>query len=292
MSGSAPARPGLLAVPGDAPTVLAGAPHRLRGRLSLVNPTGSSVRLGRGRLRSQSAEAALAAPPGKGGGALTDRVPSISVRAGGSRSVPLSLSLNPHLPPGEYRGVLEFGAWEQAVILHVTELVRLTVSPNQLVIENRPGRVQRRVVFSNDGNVPLTIGDLGPVVLDDEQLQCRALRAALAAGAREARGLDDLVMELARQAQAALAQAGFLGLRNPQGPVTLQPQEIRPVELEIRVPDKLDRHTRYSGALPIYTTDLSFLVVPAQTSVGATPEASGKRTRRAGARPRTARRSS
>jgi hypothetical protein len=289
VSGPAPGEPSLLAVPGDAPTVLAGTPDRLRGRLSLRNPTGARVRLGRGRLRSPSAEAALAVPPGAAGGTLTDRIASVSVRAGGARSVPLSLSLDPHLPPGEYQGVLEFGAWERAVVLHVTESVRLTVSPSQLVIENRPGTIRRRVVVGNDGNVPLTVGDLGPVVLDDEQLQCRVLRATVAAGAREARTVDDLVIELARQAQTALAQAGFLGLRNPQGPFVLQPQEVRPVDLEIRVPDGLDRHTRYSGTLPIYTTDLSFLIVPAPDARrrGA-PEASGKRTttRGTGTRPK------
>ena len=288
MAGPASARPSVQAVPGDGPTVLAGAPDRLRGRLSLVNPTGERVRLGRGRLRSRSAEAALAVSPEESGGPLTDRVASISVRAGGTRSVPLSLSLSPHLPPGEYQGVLEFGGWEREVILHVTESVRLTVAPSQLVIENRPGTVRRRVVFGNDGNVPLTIGDLGPVVLDDERLQCRVLRSTLAAGAREAQGLDDLVVELARQAQAALDRAGFLGLGTPQGPVVLQPQEVRPVELEIRVPDRLDRHTRYNGTLPIYTTDLSFLVVPAPRArrSGAREAGAKRTTRRASARPK------
>lgn len=288
MSGSAPELPSPLGAPGQEPIVLAGEPNRLRGRLSLFNPTASRVRLRGGRLRSQSAQAALAVSAGEAGGALIDRIGSISVRPGEARSVPLSVSLSPHLPPGEYHGELEFGAWKHAVILHVTESVRLTVSPSLLVIQNRPGTIQRRVVFSNDGNIPLTIGDLGPVVLDDEQLECRVLRAALAAGAPEGRGLDDFVVEIARQAQMALERTGFLGIRNKQGPVVLEPQQTRPVELEIRVPDRLDRHTRYSGTLPVYTTDLGFLLVPAPDARERdATAASGKRsTRRTGTRPK------
>lgn len=289
MTGSGPEIPRLLGLSGEQPVVLAGEPDRLQGRLSLFNPTDSRVRLRGGRLRSQSAEAVLAVAAGEASGALLDRVGSISVRPGEARSVPLSLSLSSHLPPGEYHGVLEFGAWQQAVVCHVTEAVRLLVSPSELVIENRPGTIERRVVFSNDGNVPLTIGDLGPVVLDDERLQCRVLRATLAAGMAEARGLDDFVVELARQTHTALEQTGFLRIRNRQGPIVLEPREVRPIDLEIGVPDRLDRHTRYSGTLPVYTTDLSFLLVPApHTRKRGSPETGARRSaRRTGTRPKS-----
>jgi hypothetical protein len=37
---------------------------------------------------------------------------------------------------------------------------------------------------------------------------------------------------------------------------------VRPVDLEIRVPESLDRRARYTGVVALYTSNLEFLIVP------------------------------
>ena len=53
----------------------------------------------------------------------------------------------------------------------------------------------------------------------------------------------------------------MLRVHNPT-PLALAPGDVRAVELEIRVPDGLDKRTRYLGSAALYTTDLEFVVVP------------------------------
>jgi hypothetical protein len=150
------------------------------------------------------------------------------------------------------------------VVLFVTEVVDLALSPQELVIENRPDQaVTKRVVFRNLGNVPLTVGQVGAIPLDDELLQCRTGRAAVISGGDSIAGLDDYYAEVIRQTKTALEHTSFLRVRNTAGAVVLEPGEVRPIDLEIRVPKGLEKRTRYRGAAVFYTTDLEFVIVPA-----------------------------
>jgi hypothetical protein len=190
---------------------------------------------------------------------------SIVLRPGQQRSLPIQMSLNPHTPPGEYRATLEAGGRSREVIIHITEYVLLDISPSELVLENVPdARYTKRVVFTNRGNTPLQIGELGAVPLDDERFDCRMLRAALEAVGDETHPLEEYVAEIARQSRDILQRAGHLRVKNTSGPFELQPGEIHPVDLEIQIPSTLEKRTRYTGTVAIYTNDLDFVVVPAQ----------------------------
>jgi hypothetical protein len=118
------------------------------------------------------------------------------------------------------------------------------------------------VVFSNLGNVPLSIGEIGAVVLDEEALNCRAGRAAVMNTGEKDQGLDEFLAEYVRQTKVALAQSGLLRVHNTAGPFTLAPGEVRAVDLEIRVPDKLEPRSRYQGAVPLYTSTLDIVLTP------------------------------
>jgi hypothetical protein len=193
---------------------------------------------------------------------------SIVLRPGQQRSLPIQMSLNPHTPPGEYRALLEAGGRSRDVIIHVTEFVMLDISPGELVLENIPdARYVKRVVFTNRGNTPVQIGDFGAVPLDDERFDCRMLRAALKAVGDETHPLEEYVAEIARQSRDILQKAGHLRVKNTTGAFELAPGEIRPVDLEILIPGSLDRRTRYTGTVAIYTSDLDFVIVPAQGQV-------------------------
>jgi len=76
--------------------------------------------------------------------------------------------------------------------------------------------------------------------------------------------LDELVAELARAGTAPrlLREAGTLRVHGDTGPAALEPGEVRVVDLVIDVPEGLAAGARYVGRLPIYTSDLEFVVVP------------------------------
>jgi hypothetical protein len=253
----------VLAHSADEPIILVGPPHALQGELLLHNPGENKLVLRDARLRAEAPKEAKARLP-----ALPDfALRRIVLRPGELRRVPLRIPLSAHTPPGEYHGLVEVAGRTRDVVVHVTEVVRLDIAPGQIVVENQPGATMvKRAVFTNAGNVPLAIGDIGPVPLDETLLECRTGRAAIAAVADRMSSLDDYYAEVVRQTKTALEQTGHLRVHLTAGQVTLAPGEVRPVEVEIRVPDKLDRRARYLGVAALYTSNWEFLLVPTHTA--------------------------
>jgi hypothetical protein len=245
--------------PADEPLVLFGEPSQLEGELRLRNPTGEKLILRDVRVHSDL----LAGPHDKDTtGQQTLR--RVILRPGLAKQVPLQLQVSPHTPPGEYRGAVEANGQRRELILHVTESLSLVLSPWQLVVENLPGeRISKQVVFSNLGNVPVSIGQAWQVVLDEENLNCLTGRAAVAAVGDKVENMDQYMAELLHQTKKALERTGILRVRNTDGAFTLMPGEVRAVTLEIRVPEGLNKRSRYTGFVALYTSDLSFVVVPA-----------------------------
>ncbi len=245
--------------PPSEPIVMVGPPDSLEGELLLHNPGTEKLILRDVRLRGEAIARRAAEAEGPSELALR----RVVLRAGQLRRMPLQLALSPSTPPGEYRGEVQVGSQVRTLVVHVTEVVHLDIAPSPVVIDNVPGEtVTKRVVFSNRGNVPLRISEIGAVVLDEEFLNCRAGRAAVMNSGEQVTSLDDFLAEYIRQTKVALEQTGVLRVHNTADEFTLEPGEVRAVDLEIRVPDKLDRRTRYFGAVALYTSTLDIVITP------------------------------
>jgi hypothetical protein len=177
--------------------------------------------------------------------------------------VKLSLEFDPQTTPGEYKGEVDVAGQTHPVIVYVTEIVHLAISPQVLVFD-QPGDslVEKQIILRNEGNVPLTIDPIGQVALGEELMLRRTLSLTVAAaGERRSRSLGKLVAELVNEeAKAVLGESVYINVKNPG--ILLQPGEVRPLRLEIKLPEKLTVHARYIGRIPIYTSDLQFIVVP------------------------------
>lgn len=257
--------PKVIQLPADEPLVLVGEPKRIKGQFRLANTGDQPVIVRDGLLR--------AAPEKKGRGksktpALEIRKPlhPIRLKAGDSRSVKVKMAVDPFTPPGEYEAELEVGGEVRAVTVHVTEKLDLNLNPSKLVLRAAPGAtVSRRIVVRNNGNVPLTIGEIGAVVLEDERIECRVLRrvvAAIDADKSKQADMTDYFKLMVSQVHEVLSQSGALRVHSKTGTVTIAPGAIQPIDLEIRVPDSLDRRTRYLASVPIYNRNLVFEVAP------------------------------
>jgi hypothetical protein len=260
----------ILDSPEGEPIVFFGQPDGLQGEISLRNPGEQKVVLRSARLHSEALTQALTATTTKGKQApiaIEQTISTVVLRPGQGQRMPVSIALNAHTPPGEYRGEIEVAGRTRPAVFYVTEMLALEVSPPRFVIENRPGeRVSKQIIVSNIGNVPITIGEFGPITLDDELLQCITGRAAVA-HADELETLDQYYVELLRQNKRVLESQGFLRVHNATGVVTIQPGEIRQIDLEIRVPEKLGKRSRYFGSIAIYTANVDFIVVPSAHGV-------------------------
>ena len=243
------------------PIVLRGTPRHLVGRIPLQN---------RGEDVAVLRVATVRDPEGRLGpqGEVSHRMATKVLRPNQTDAVRLRLRLDPTTPPGEYRTEVEVGGGVRPLVLQIAEVIDLDLSPSLLVVENRQGKaVEKSVSVTNRGNVPLVIGDIGAVVLDDERFECRTLRRAAAKlGSYDGEvTVDSLVTEIARASREVLERSGALRVRNLTGTVTVAPGETVRIDLRIDVPSTLESHTRYVGTVPIYTEDLRFLVVPVRS---------------------------
>jgi len=247
---------------GEEPLVLVGEPHRLRGKLNLTNMGGEDVVLQGAQFRTPEAKRLKS----KGAQRLLEinqPLQPIIVRPGRSRSVSVKMSLDPLTPPGEYDAELEVNGQIKPVKLHITERIDLKISPNKIIIRAAPGStITKRIVFSNNGNVPLSIGELGAVVLEDERMECRIMRRFLAAidtKNREAE-MKDYFRTVVEQAQSVLQEAGALRVYNKA--ITLEPGSTEAVDFEIYVPESLDKRSRYNASVALYDENLIFEIAP------------------------------
>jgi len=182
------------------------------------------------------------------------------MRPGQSRPIPVALALDPRTPPGTYNAELEIHGQQRSVVIHVIEEVSLTIAPREIVLPNRPGeKVEKRVVFTNDGNVPVSVRSLGTVVLDEELVHCRALRGALSDVGETMESLNDFVTALGRRYKK-LYETLVLKVQNAE--VTIEPGRTQSVDLTITLPEKLESRSRYSGYAAISTSSLTFTIVP------------------------------
>jgi hypothetical protein len=158
---------------------------------------------------------------------------------------------------------MEIAGQMRPVVMHVIEKVDLRISPSTVVLENHPdATISKRILVSNLGNVPLTIGRLGAIFLDDELFICRSLRHAAASVGDDLRPFEEYLARILLAGKQVAESSGILRVYNRSGETTIQPGEIQPIDLDIRIPPSLDRRGRYRGVSAIYTANLTFLIVP------------------------------
>jgi hypothetical protein len=247
----------------ERPLVLVGPPRDVRGEFHVRNSTDRKVIVRQPQLRAATPPASRKGAAKGAAAALPQAnlaLRRIVVRPGQARPVPLALSLDPRTPPGTYHAELDVDGEQRSVVMHVTEDVALTVSPDHLVLPNRPGeKVKKRVVFTNDGNVEVAVQAIGVVVLDEELAHCRALRGALTDVGETMKSLDDFAVALGKRYRAIYET---LALRVQNEAVAIPPGETQALDLTITIPEKLERRSRYTGYAAISTATLTFTIVP------------------------------
>jgi hypothetical protein len=275
---------GVLVESGRTMTV-AGVPGRIQHELEFHNDGDQRAILRQASFASPQLEEVTSSRAGVS-------MPTVVLHPGHARRVPIGIMIPRHTPPGRYDGELTVAGQAVALVVHVVDDYDLDVAPDEVILENRPGdRTVRQIVCSNRGNVPLVIGEIGAVVLDDELTTCRSLRAVTAAWPDEG-GEHDAVdrfvdLYVKEGWKKVVEHSGTLRVHTAGGPREIAPGETEVVDLEITLPDRLELRTRYTGVAPLYTTDLTFRIVPVRgrsdVPKDATPKPPGRARPRASA---------
>jgi hypothetical protein len=246
-----------------APIVLAGEPRRLVGRVKLHNPAPDRVVVRGARLCG-----APAPYESKRDEVQEYSISLTAILAPNEKSaVPLRVAIDAQTPPGDYAAELVLGEFRYPVQLLVAETVSLSVTPSEIVIENHPAeRLEKRLFLTNDGNIPLQVGNIGAVVLDDELLACKTIRGTLERGTEEIKSVHEWVSTYIAQGKHQIDTTGMLWVEVIGAPLTLQPGETRGIDVTIRIPDTLDQRSRYWGVIFLYDANIGITVAPTGAS--------------------------
>jgi hypothetical protein len=232
-----------------------GTPEFLRGTVPLRNEGGATfngVSLGveGSELRSLHGE-------------RLERLQAVfSIGAGQSAHVPATIQLDATTPPGVYRVEIVAGADRRAASLHVLERTFASLAPSQLVISNAPGaKTDRQVSIRNEGNVPITISDVGAVPVEDRDFACRAIRDAVKR--LDNPNWDRFVGAVSEELKKSFALIEPMRIRTKNKPVTVQPGETAILDLEIQNPKNTRKGRFYVATARVFNTILSLDLVPA-----------------------------
>jgi hypothetical protein len=246
------------------PIHLIGTPGSLSGRLRLNNAGPDKAVLRAALLRTAEQVAGEKRAAARGPAIAIEGTAQITavLRPGQSADVPVRARIDPHTPPGEHQATLVLGAFSYPAILHVEETIDFSMSPDRVLVDNLPGsRAHKRVTFVNHGNVPLRIGRIGAVPLDDEMAVCRTIRATLA-NAGKSETFNEWFTAYLREGKKQLEKSGLLWVEADSGPIDIAPGATVPVDFMVRIPDTLDPGGRYLAIANIYDSNLHFQLVP------------------------------
>lgn len=254
------------------PVVFSGPPEELTARIDIHNPSKAKIVLRDAGLRDPTGALRLST--------ARQALDPVVLRPDQGESVPVSIAVDPTTPPGEHTAELDLGGRTQKVVLHVAEVLDLTVVPDAFVVINSPGVAQtKRVVVTNEGNVPFTLADPGPAVLRDDLPAGRVRRVAIEPlPGREESDLEALAVAMLAVVREEERGQGRVEVAIGGGEVQLQPGETKPVDLEITLKDELPAGGRYRARVPVLTRDVDIVVVTSGGPVKA--EAPKRRSRR------------
>lgn len=237
------------------PIIFSGRPDILQGELTVANQGGALLHGVFVRLENTGLRLADGAP------LESLRLP-VSLTPGAEKKVAVVLSVDPTTPPGVRQAEMIVGGERVPVTIVVSEHRSATVSPSTIEVVSAPGtKFEATIVIYNQGNVPLTLHDLGAVPLEEVDMECRVIREAVRCTKNPT--WDELVGAAATEMKKTFAQFDVLKIRVKEKPVTIPPGGKAMVTIQSQVPKNVHPRRRYRGRIRLFDTTLGFDLQPA-----------------------------
>ncbi|MBE2242908.1 MAG: hypothetical protein IAE86_09145 [Burkholderiaceae bacterium] len=254
--------------------VLIGAPPLLEGVLALANPGGEKLKLKSGLVQLKDS------PWGDPHLPLQLTV-SARVAGGLAVQVPVTLTVDPRMPPGNYAGELRFEGDDKPreVRLKVLEHRAVVVAPASFELQGAPGAsLTVPAVVANLGNVPFTLPKVALVALGEDSAVTQLFHVAMAnKGAQGHVAALDAYAQLVAAAEVDAAKVVIgAGAGEP-----IAPGESLETSFTFELPARLARHRSYHGSFRIGRASCSVdLEVGAESAIelAAPSRTTGNRT--------------
>jgi hypothetical protein len=258
---------------GDARVVLIGRPPLLSGMLHVKNPTADKIKLKSGLVRLKDRQ---------WGDPHKPLVLAVSARltAGAAAHVPVSLTVDQAMPPGEYAGEATFDGEDKprSLVVKVLENRAVAVTPAAFEVYGAPGaNVSVPAIVSNLGNVPFVLPKVALAALGLDTAVTQLFHVAMARkGAEGHQAALDAYARLVGESEVEPAKV-LIGAGAGEA---LKPGESIETTLQFELPPRLARHRLYRGTFSIGKAECAVQIEVAEGSVEGTRPGSAPKARR------------
>lgn len=264
--------PGRLVI-GNARLVLIGRPPLLAGMLHLANPTADKVKLKSGRVRLKDRQWGDPHKP------LALDV-SARLQGGAAAHVPVSMTVDQRMPPGEYNGEAMFDGEDKPrqIVLKVLENREVAVTPTTFELYGAPGAaVTMPVVVSNLGNVAFVLPKVALAALGLDTAVTQLFHVAMARkGGEGHQAALDTYAQLVGESEVDPAKV-LMGVGAGE---SLAPGESIETTLQFELPQRLARHRLYRGTFSIGKAQCGIQIEVAEGSTDVTRPGTAPKARK------------
>jgi hypothetical protein len=264
--------PGRLVI-GNARLVLIGRPPLLAGMLHLANPTADKIKLKSGLVRLRDKQ---------WGDPHKPLVLAVSARLSGGAAahVPVSLTVDQAMPPGEYNGEATFDGEDKPrdVVVKVLENRDVAVTPAAFELYGAPGAtVTVPAVVSNLGNVAFVLPKVALAALGQDAAVTQLFHVAMARKGNEGHHAAlDAYAQLVGESEVDPAKVIIgSGAGEP-----LAPGKSVETTLQFELPQRLSRHRLYHGTFSIGRAGCIVRIEVAEVSTEVTRPGIAPKTRK------------
>ena len=174
------------------------------------------------------------------------------LRGGQQANLQVRLPVDPQTEPGLYDFEITVGPRTFSATACVTEVVKMRLEPRAITIIASPKKSSytKTVVFQNNGNVPLPLGNHCAVPIFESDLLLSTVLNGLSKGDRKS------AQSMATAALSALADLKVGTLVIKRKAVSLSPGKKITADLRFEIPDGLEPQRRYSVSVGLYSATL------------------------------------
>lgn len=238
---------------GDNEIILSGPPTSLTGPVVLQNSTDEQIFIR--DLPMMNAQNNTTAFP-----------VHTTLQPGEIKSKNIYYSMDPSTPPGTYEMNLQIGDSKRNVKIIVHENLLVQISPQQVVLEGIDAGYQhtKQILFTNKGNIALTIPNIKHNTLTDMDLICRNLSQAIRSNGDEGiqKTLDAFTKGLKKDitdwVDISITEAGQV----------VEPGKTILLHLNITLPNDINKNFHYTGEIRMFDKSIRYTAISKATEPG------------------------
>ncbi|MEO8414211.1 MAG: hypothetical protein ABI472_11160 [Ginsengibacter sp.] len=231
---------------GDSEITLSGPPTSLRGPVILQNATDEPIFVR--ELPMKNIKNADAAFP------IHTTLQPFEVR-----SQNIYYSMNPHTPPGTYEMNVQMGDETKKVKLIVHESLAIQLSPQAIVLEGIEAGMQhtKEILFSNKGNIALTVPTIKHNTLTDMDLICRNLSQAVRISGDE--GIEKTLDTFAKGLKKDITD--WVDISIKEAGQVVEPGQTISLHLTITLPKDVNKNYHYTGDIRMFDKIIRYTAI-------------------------------